>query len=79
MEGNEIAVNSKGILNTSTVGKEIGTHNNQEGVLQGFKSNMIKGIKLIIKNITRRGIINLFQRLICHHYTETTLGVGSEI
>jgi hypothetical protein len=60
------------------MGKEIGTHNNQE-VLQGFRSNMMKGIKLIIKNIIGRGIINLFQRLICHHYKETTLGVGSEI
>ena len=40
MAGREIGANSEWILNTPTMGKEIGIHINQEWASQGFKSNI---------------------------------------
>ena len=39
MVGKKIRANSKGILNTPLVEKIVGTHSNQEGMLNGFKSH----------------------------------------
>jgi hypothetical protein len=41
MVGKEIRVNSRGILNTPTMKKEISTHNNQERLLQEIKNNVM--------------------------------------